>query len=66
MTPRPQRFYRAVSVDGAAPALRVLLDGRPIRTPAKRELALPARRLAEAVAAEWEAQGDRIDPRPCR
>ena len=62
MTPRPKRFYRGVSVDGAAPTLRVLLDGKPIRTPAKRELALPARRLAEAVAGEWEAQGDRIDP----
>lgn len=62
MTPRPKRFYRAVSVGGAAPAFRVLLDGKPIRTPAKHELALPARRLAEAVAAEWEAQGDRIDP----
>ena len=62
MTPRPKRFYRAVSVDGVAPAFRVLLDGKPMRTPAKRELALPARPLAEAVAAEWEAQGDRIDP----
>ena len=62
MTLGPKRFYRAVSVDGAAAAFRVLLDGRPMRTPAKRELALPARALAEAVAAEWEAQGERIDP----
>jgi chaperone required for assembly of F1-ATPase len=62
MTPRPRRFYRAVSVDGAARAFRVLLDGKPVRTPAKRELALPARPLAEAVAAEWEAQGEHIDP----
>jgi chaperone required for assembly of F1-ATPase len=49
-------------VDGAARAFRVLLDGKPVRTPAKRELALPARPLAEAVAAEWEAQGEHIDP----
>jgi len=62
MTPRPKRFYRGVAVDGAAPAFRVLLDGRPVLTPAKRELALPNRPLAEAVAAEWEAQGERIDP----
>jgi chaperone required for assembly of F1-ATPase len=41
----------------------VLLDGKPIRTPAKRELVLPTRGLAEAVAAEWSAQGERIDPR---
>jgi chaperone required for assembly of F1-ATPase len=33
-----------------------------MRTPAKRELALPSKALAEALAAEWEAQGDRIDP----
>jgi len=62
MTTRPKRFYRTVTVDGAAPAFRVLLDGRPIRTPAKRELAVPSKALAEAVAAEWEAQGERIDP----
>jgi chaperone required for assembly of F1-ATPase len=62
MTARPKRFYRAASVEGAAPAFRVLLDGRPVRTPAKRELAVPARALADALAAEWEAQGERIDP----
>jgi chaperone required for assembly of F1-ATPase len=61
MTTRPKRFYRAVSVDGAAPAVRVLLDDKPIRTPAKRELAVPSRALAEAVAAEWEAQGEHVD-----
>jgi chaperone required for assembly of F1-ATPase len=62
MTARPKRFYRAVSVDGAAPAFRVLLDGRPVRTPAKGELVVPSKPLAEAVAAEWAAQGERIDP----
>jgi chaperone required for assembly of F1-ATPase len=62
MTARPKRFYRTVSVDGAALAYRVLLDGKPIRTPARRELALPTRALAEAVAAEWEAQGEHVDP----
>jgi chaperone required for assembly of F1-ATPase len=62
MTARPKRFYQAVSVDGAAPAFRVLLDGSPVRTPAKRELAVPASALAEALAAEWEAQEERIDP----
>jgi chaperone required for assembly of F1-ATPase len=62
MTPRPKRFYRVASVDGAAPAFRVLLDGKPVRTPAKRELALPAKALADAVAAEWQAQGAHIDP----
>ena len=62
MTARPKRFYRAVSIDGTARAFRVLLDGKPVRTPARRELALPARLLAEAVAAEWTVQADRVDP----
>ena len=39
-----------------------LLDGKPMRTPAKKEFLLPTRALADAVAAEWEAQTDRIDP----
>jgi chaperone required for assembly of F1-ATPase len=62
MTVPPKRFYRYVSVEGAEPAFLVLLDGRPIRTPGRRELAVPSRALAEALAAEWEAQGERIDP----
>jgi chaperone required for assembly of F1-ATPase len=62
MTARPKRFYRTASVDGRAPAFRVLLDGKPVRTPARRELAVPSRALAEALAAEWQAQGEHIDP----
>ena len=71
--PLPKRFYKAVSVapwdgppaaggEGRAPHFRVLLDGRPMRTPAKGVLAVPSQALAEAIAAEWEAQGERIDP----
>jgi chaperone required for assembly of F1-ATPase len=41
---------------------RLLLDGKPVRTPAKRELRLPTRALAQAIADEWAAQGERIDP----
>lgn len=71
-----KRFYTAATVapvtatdaketaDGAPArvAYRVLLDGRPLRTPAKAVLVLPTKGLAEAVAAEWAAQGDEIDP----
>ncbi len=45
----------------AAP-FAILLDGRPVKTPAGNALALPSRALAEAVAAEWDAQQERIDP----
>jgi chaperone required for assembly of F1-ATPase len=40
----------------------VLLDGRPVKTPAKNALAAPTQPLAQAIAAEWDAQGARIDP----
>ena len=48
--------------EGRARLFRVLLDGKPIRTPAKRDLALPTAALAEAIAAEWAAQAAHVDP----
>ncbi len=45
-----------------AEAAPLLLDGKPVRTPGKAPLVLPTRALAEAVADEWRAQGERIDP----
>lgn len=60
----PKRFYREVSVGPAeGGGWRVLLDGRPVRTPARRHLEVPRRDLAEAMAAEWAAQETIIDPR---
>lgn len=41
----------------------VQLDGRPIRTPARALLVVPGALLAEAIAAEWNAQGEEVDPR---
>ena len=40
----------------------MLLDGKPVRTPARRSLAAPTRALAQALAEEWNAQGETIDP----
>lgn len=54
----PRRFYKTVSVTDD---LGIALDGRPVKTPAKTPLRLPTRALAEAVAAEWDAQGEKID-----
>jgi len=59
----PKRFYQDVGVASAGDSnFRVTLDGRTMRTPAKREFALPTRPLAEAVAEEWRAQGTVILP----
>jgi chaperone required for assembly of F1-ATPase len=60
--PLPQRFYREVAVPAGGPPHCVLLDGKVVRTPDKAVLQLPTRSLAEAVAAEWRAQAERIDP----
>lgn len=57
-----KRFWKEVSVAPESNGFAVLLDGRPLRTPAKAPLILPARGLADLVVAEWAAQGDTIDP----
>ncbi|MGE4248585.1 MAG: ATP12 family chaperone protein [Parvibaculaceae bacterium] len=63
MTTSPaRRFYKSVSVTGTAAPFAVTLDDRPLRTPLKRALDLPTVALAEAVAAEWENQAEKIDP----
>lgn len=67
--PLPKRFYKTVAVEAVAQAAapragdyRILLDGRPARTPRKKPLVLPARALADAVAEEWSMQSEHIDP----
>jgi chaperone required for assembly of F1-ATPase len=60
--PQRQRFYERVDVAQGEGAHRLLLDGKPVRTPARRTLAAPTRALGEALAAEWNAQADTIDP----
>jgi chaperone required for assembly of F1-ATPase len=59
---RRTRFYRDVSVERAGEAYRILLDGKPIRTPAGAAFALPNETLAQAVAEEWRAQGEKLAP----
>jgi chaperone required for assembly of F1-ATPase len=57
-----KRFYKEVDVAAVAGGYAVRLDGREVRTPAKARLVLPTAGLAETVAAEWAAQGSRIEP----
>lgn len=58
-----KRFYKAVEVAAENGRHAIRLDGRGIKTPARAPLAVPSQPLAEAIAAEWDAQGDEIDPR---
>ena len=58
-----KRFYQSATVaereDGG---FSVVLDGRQIKTPAGKPLAVPAPGLAQAIAEEWNAQGETIVP----
>src|SRR5262249_29686633 len=56
------RFYKDAAVEMGDDGFRVLLDGRPVRTPGGAMLALPTAALAEAIATEWRRQGDEIVP----
>lgn len=58
-----RRVYKTVSVREDGDGIRILLDHRVLQTPAKTDLVLPCVALAEAIAAEWAAQGSRIEPR---
>jgi len=57
-----KRFYKAAEATPSDDGWSVTLDGRPIRTPAKRPLVVPTEALARAIADEWAAQGDELKP----
>ena len=60
--PLPKRFYAGVTVAPAEGGFTILLDGKPVRTPRKLPLTVPTRPLADAIAEEWAAQKERVDP----
>ena len=58
-----KRFYNRAHLGEAGPdGFPLLLDGKPVRTPARRALAAPTSPLAEKIAEEWNAQAEVIDP----
>jgi chaperone required for assembly of F1-ATPase len=60
--PLPKRFYAEASVEPVEDGFGVALDGKIVHTPARKKLAVPARSLAESLAAEWRGQGEHVDP----
>lgn len=58
---RPKRFYAAAAAGVVEQGWGVLLDGRPVRTPAGGRLVAPTEALAALIAQEWAAQGEAID-----
>lgn len=57
-----RRVYRSVAVVPRPCGYGIALDDRPVKTPAAHPLIVPSRALADAIAEEWQAQGDRIVP----
>jgi chaperone required for assembly of F1-ATPase len=57
-----KRFYTTAGVTRNGDLFEVTLDGKPVRTPSRRSLATPSQDLSQAIADEWQAQTDMIDP----
>jgi chaperone required for assembly of F1-ATPase len=61
-TPPRRRFYKQADVAPHEAGFALVLDGRVARTPAGKLLAVRSEAVAAALAAEWSAQGERLDP----
>ena len=57
-----KRFWKEATVVAVEGGFTVMLDGRGVKTPAKTPLVVPTKALADAIAAEWDAQGEKVDP----
>ncbi len=60
---KPKRFWKEATATDCDGGFTVLLDARPVRTPAKAPLVVPTLSMAKAIAVEWDAQEKLIDPR---
>ncbi|HVV43140.1 MAG TPA: ATP12 family protein [Nitrobacter sp.] len=61
-TPLRKRFYAHAGTRPVEGGFGIVLDGTPVRTPSRNLLAAPSKKIADAIAAEWEAQQDVINP----
>ncbi len=59
--PSPKRFYGVASFQEQNGAFGIVLDGKPVRTPAGGALEVARKALAEEISAEWAAQGEVIE-----
>src|SRR5215210_6009069 len=60
--PRRKRFYAKAGAVETSGGFAVTLDDKPIRTPPGRQVVVPAREIADAIVAEWDAQKEFIQP----
>lgn len=59
---KARRFWTQATVRPADGGFEVALDDRPLRTPGRLPLILPTTALAQAIAAEWDAQATDVNP----
>ena len=57
-----RRFWKEVSLEPTTFGHAVRLDARPVKTPTGNILALPTRKMADAVVAEWQAVEKTVNP----
>ena len=62
MLSSPRRFYKTAASTPVDGGWGVTLDGKALRSPAKRPFVLPTEVLARAIADEWQAQGEKVNP----
>jgi chaperone required for assembly of F1-ATPase len=60
--PGRRKFFQEARAEAAGDGFRLLLDGKPVKTPRGRVLIVPTAALAEALAAEWNALEAVVDP----
>ena len=60
---KARRFWQSATAVPGENGYGIRLDGRPVKTPGKSDLVVPTEALAQAIAAEWDAQDGTIDPR---
>jgi chaperone required for assembly of F1-ATPase len=58
-----KRFWKQATVTEDNGGWTIALDGKPLRTPARKPVIVPTEALANAIAAEWNDAGENVDPR---
>ena len=59
---KAKRFWKAASVVEVEGSFAIELDGRGVKTPAKQAMHVPTHAMASAIAQEWDAQVEIINP----
>lgn len=58
-----KRFWKDAAAVAVGGKWQVSLDGKPLRTPARKPLAVPTAALGAAIAEEWNEAGETVNPR---